>query len=197
MGCLVFIALAALTLVAALVLGPVFAISDSIKWVLAWVAKVAPPLLAVAAVFFAWVAVAYYLDCRKWAELHKPGNTEKLKAYLAQLGRHEKAQEKKGYLQWLNMKHNADKKSEAENLGLEAVVEAIAKEAEWEDSKYWEAANKPGKEPEKQELQAWLNKPENREIRRKYDEWDKNRIAREKAWAEMDRKRDARRENKE
>lgn len=114
MGCLTFIILAALALIAVLLLGPVFAISDAIKWLLGGGAIKA--LLGV----LPWVALVVFVvllpfafivlnDERKWKRLHRPGNEEEKKQYWALLNKPDQNLNKENYLKWLHQPENADK----------------------------------------------------------------------------------------
>jgi hypothetical protein len=118
-GCLVFIALAALTLVAVLVLGPVFAVSDFIKWLLGGGAAkllltVLPWVALVAVVVLAPFALLVLQDEKKWKQLHKPGNEEKKKQYWASLNQPDQNLNKENYLKWLHQPENAEKLQEYE-----------------------------------------------------------------------------------
>ena len=123
MGCLTFIILAALGLLVVLVLGPVFAISDAIKWVLfgglaKWLVS-SGVLTGVAVVFvLGWLAFAVAdrmgwltgkterAGRKEWEELDEPGNEEKKLEYWALLNRPEENLNKESYLMWLHKTGN-------------------------------------------------------------------------------------------
>ena len=112
-----------LTLAAALILGPVFAISDAIKWVLfgglaKWLVS-SGVLTGVVVVFvLGWAAFAVadrlgwltgkteVVGRREWDELDEPGNEEKKLEYWNLLNRPEENLNKESYLRWLHQPGN-------------------------------------------------------------------------------------------
>jgi len=109
LGCLTFIILAALGLLIVLVLGPVFIISDAIKWLLAGLYAALPWVGGVAFVVLLPFGFLALQEERKWKRLHKTGSDQEKREYWALLNKPDQNLKKESYLKWLHQPANAEK----------------------------------------------------------------------------------------